>query len=91
MAREYSNNIKQITTKQIGEIMETELEQIHEETTFLAEWTRKDDTATNIVKITTIVTTDNFEEIELVSWEDIVGELGLETAKLFQFYSLKEI
>ena len=52
--------------------METEFEQIHEETTFLAEWTRRDEMATNIVKITTIVTTDNFEEIELVSWEDIV-------------------
>ena len=71
--------------------METEFEQIHEETTFLAEWTRKDDTVTNIVKITTIVTTDNFEEIELLSWEDIVGELGLETAKLFQFTNYEEI
>jgi hypothetical protein len=71
--------------------METEFEQIHEETTFLAEWTRRDEMATNIVKITTIVTTDNFEEIELVSWEDIVGELGLETAKLFQFTNFEEI
>ena len=71
--------------------METELEQVHEETTFLAEWTRKDDTVTNIVKITTIVTTDNFEEVELISFEDIVEELGLDTAKLFEFYSLKEI
>lgn len=71
--------------------METEFEQIHEKTTFLAEWTRKDDTVTNIVKITTIVTTDNFEEIELLSWEDIVGELGLETAKLFQFTNYEEM
>lgn len=71
--------------------METEFEQIHEKTTFLAEWTRKDDTVTNIVKITTIVTTDNFEEIELLSWEDIVEELGLETAKLFQFTNYEEM
>jgi hypothetical protein len=70
--------------------MEHEFEQVHETTTFLAEWTRIDDTATNIAKIVTVVTTDNFEEIETVSWEDIVGEFGLETAKLFQFTNFEE-
>jgi hypothetical protein len=71
--------------------MKTEFEQVHQETTFLAEWARIDEKATNIVKITTIVTTDNFEEIELVSWEDIVEELGLETARLFQFINFEEM
>lgn len=71
--------------------MEEEFEQVHERTTFLAEWTRRDEMATNIAKIVTVVTTDNFEEIELVSWEDIVGELGLQTAKLYEFTNFEEM
>ena len=66
-------------------------ERVHEMTTFLAEWTRKDDKATNIAKIVTVVTTDNWEEVEVLSWEDIVGDLGLEMAQLFEFTNFEEM
>jgi hypothetical protein len=66
-------------------------ERVHELTTFLAEWTRKDEMATNIAKIVTVVTTDNWEEIESLSWEDIVGDIGLEMAKLFEFTNFEEM
>ena len=66
-------------------------ERVHELTTFLAEWTRKDDNATNIAKIVTVVTTDNWEEIQVLSWEDIVGDIGLEMANLFQFTNFEEM
>lgn len=71
--------------------METEFEQVHELTTFLAEWTRKSDNATNIAKIVTVVTTDNWEEVQQLSWEDIVGDIGLEMAQLFDFTNLEEM
>ena len=66
-------------------------ERVHEVTTFLAEWTRKGDNATNIAKIVTVVTTDNWEEIQVLSWEDIVGDIGLEMANLFEFTNFEEM
>lgn len=66
-------------------------ERVGELTTYLAEWTRKDDKATNIAKIVTLVTTDDWEEVESLSWDDLVSDLGLEMAHLFDFTNLEEM
>ena len=66
-------------------------ERVNELTTFLAEWTRKDEMATNIAKIVTVVTTDNWEDVHHLSWEDIVSDLGLEIANKFEFTNIEEM
>jgi hypothetical protein len=59
--------------------------------TYEAEWRPKNNLSTNLAKICFLVTTDDVEEIEVVSWEDLVGEIGLDHARDFNLAEIREV
>jgi hypothetical protein len=59
--------------------------------TYEAEWQPKNQLSTNLTKICFLVTTDDVEEIQVLSWEDLVGEIGLDHARDFDLAEIREV
>lgn len=59
--------------------------------TYEAEWRPKNNLSTNLAKICFLVTTDDVGEIQVLSWEDLVGEIGLDHARDFDLAEIREV
>jgi hypothetical protein len=56
-----------------------------------AVWRPINNLTTNLTKICFVVITDDVEEIEVVSWEDLVDEIGLDKARDFSLTEIREV
>ena len=56
-----------------------------------AVWRPINNLTTNLTKICFVVITDDVEEVQVLSWEDLVGEIGLDNARDFDLAEIREV